>query len=215
MVWRKGEAGYLEMSENATFSFPHTVTPVSYMPLPSCLPLGLYSPSPPFFCPRAYYNFSCTLSPSPLPFTPFSLTPLLCPPFFSLPQLKMHTLLSALAILSGQRGQNNGCLSVSQPGVKGWGGGYWLLVFFFLYCHFKQANAASLSSAGPAPTPDWAEWHCMPNSWFGSDKKLPQQGDYKCSIKKRGQEHYLLVPIQANRWKKKRSTGSVHQSEEN
>lgn len=155
MAWREAdERGWIRLVGNEgnchLFFSTHCVTPGCYLPLPSCLALALYSSSPPFFCPKAYYIFSCALSLSPSPFTPFSLTPLLCPPFFfSLPPFKAHALLSALAMWSGQREQNNGRLSVSRPSIGGA-----LAASIFLYCPFKQANAASLLLARLATTVD-------------------------------------------------------------
>lgn len=151
--------GWIRLLENEgnchIFFSTHCVTPGCYMPLPLCLALALYSSSPPFFffsCPKAYYIFSCALSLSPLPFTPFSLTPLLCPPvFFSLRLKCMHYFQPWLcgvdresrtmaAFESHDRALEGGALAAS--------------LFFSFYCQFKQANAASLLLAHPATTVD-------------------------------------------------------------
>lgn len=118
------------MRETATSSFPHTVSPLAASCLSPRVWRSHYTPPLlPFFCPKAYYIFSCALSLSPRHshHSPSLLSSAL-PFFFSLPPFKAHALLSALAMWSGQRERNNGGLSVSRPSVGG--GGHWLLVFF-------------------------------------------------------------------------------------
>ena len=132
-VWKEAdERGWIRLVGNEgnchLFFCTHCVTPDYYMPLPSCLALTLYSSSPPFFCLKAYYNFSCALSLSPhhSHHSPSLLSSAL--PFF-LPPFKAHALLSALAMWSGQREQNNGRLSVSWPSI---GGALAASIFFLL-----------------------------------------------------------------------------------
>lgn len=109
--------------------------PGYYMPFLLCLALTFYYSSPPFSSPEENYNLSCALSLRPPPPSPSA--PSFPHPFYSfffslLPTFKVYALLPALAE-SGQREQNNGRLSVSQPSFEGWvggrRGGYWLLVF--------------------------------------------------------------------------------------
>lgn len=141
------------MRETATSSSPHTVSPLAATRRSPRVWHSHYSPPPllPFFCPKAYYIFSCVHSPFPL--TIHTILPHSSPLpslFFSLPPFKAHALLSAQAMWSGQREQNNGCLSVSRPSVEGGA----LAASIFLYCQFKWANAASLLLARLATTVD-------------------------------------------------------------
>lgn len=147
--WKRGELPPLPLHTLCHPRLLHASLP------PSCLALAFYSSSPPFFFffpVRKGTTSSAVCSPfPPSPFTPFSLTPLLCPPFFSffsssspLPPFKrMHYFQPRLCGVD--REQNNGRLSVSRPSIGG-GGGRTLAasIFFFSTVNSKQANAASL-----------------------------------------------------------------------
>lgn len=147
--WKRGELPPLPLHTLCHPRLLHASLP------PSCLALAFYSSSPPFFFffpVRKGTTSSAVCSPfPPSPFTPFSLTPLLCPPFFSffsssspLPPFKrMHYFQPRLCGVD--REQNNGRLSVSRPSI-GSGGGRTLAasIFFFSTVNSKQANAASL-----------------------------------------------------------------------
>lgn len=166
MAWREAdewerERGWIRLVGNEgschLFLSTHCVTPGCYMPL-SPPRVWRWRSTPPlllfffFFPVRKGTTSSAVCSPfPPSPFTPFSLTPLLCPPFFSffsssspLPPFKrMHYFQPRLCGVD--REQNNGRLSVSRPSI-GSGGGRTLAasIFFFSTVNSKQANAASL-----------------------------------------------------------------------
>lgn len=150
--------GWIRLLENEgnchIFFSTHCVTPGCYMPLPLCLALALYSSSPPFFffsCPKAYYIFSCALSLSPLPFTPFSLTPLLCPPvFFSLRLKCMHYFQPWLCGVD-RESRTMAAFESHDRALEGGGG---LQVFFFL----STVNSNRLMQLA-------YYWHIPPQQW--------------------------------------------------
>lgn len=143
------------MRETATSSSPHTVSPLVSG---ARIILLLLSES-------VLHLQLCTLPFPPChPFTPFSLAPLLCPPFlFFLPAFKAHALLSALAMWSGRRKreQNNGRLSVSQPSTGGGKGGP-LAASIFPTVNSNRLIPASLLLARLASMVEWTKWkqHC-------------------------------------------------------
>lgn len=137
------------MRETATFSFPHNVSLLATSCLSPRVWRSHFTPLLPF----SVRKHSTTSAVCTLPFPraihiilPHS-SPL--PSLFFLTPFKAHACLSAQAMWSGQREQNNGRLSVSRPSIGGA-----LAASIFLYCQFKQAKAASLLLARLASTVD-------------------------------------------------------------
>lgn len=133
------------------FFSTHCVTPGCFMSLPSCLVLALYSPSPPFFLSESVLHLQLCTLPLPSPFTPFSLTPLLCPPFFLFFSLRLKRMHYFQPRLCGVDRESR-TMAAFQSHDPALGGA--LAVSIFLYCQFKQANAASLLLARLATTVD-------------------------------------------------------------
>lgn len=146
------------MRETATSSFPHTVSPLAATCLSPCVWRSHYTPPLlPFFffsCPKAYYIFSCALSLSPLPFTPFSLTPLLCPPvFFSLRLKCMHYFQPWLCGVD-RESRTMAAFESHDRALEGRGGGIGCKSFFFL----STVNSSRLMQLA-------YYWHIPPQQW--------------------------------------------------
>lgn len=140
------------MRETATSSFPHTVSPMAATCLFPCVrQLALYS-----FLVSVWKHTTSSAVHSTFPLPVHTILPHSAPfaLLLFLPPLKVHALLSALSVWSGQREQNNGCLWVSPPSI----GGTLAASMFLFDCQYKRANAANLLLAHLATTVDWTKW---------------------------------------------------------
>lgn len=129
------------MREAVTSSFPHCVSLLATTCLSSCVwRLHYTSPLLTFFSLslKAYYNFNCARSLSLSQFTPFSVTPLLCPHFFFF-SLRLKHMQYFQPWLRGVDRQSRTMAAFYSHGPAFRGA-----ASIFVYCQFKQANAASL-----------------------------------------------------------------------
>lgn len=130
---REDGYGWLKMRETATSLFPHTVSPLATTCLSPRVWRSHYTPPLLPFSVQKRTTTSAVHSPFPSPFTPFSLTPLLCPPFFFSLLLKhMHYFQPWLCRVD--RETRTMAAFQSHGPAFWWGGGgpggHWLQVFF-------------------------------------------------------------------------------------
>lgn len=121
---------WLQMRETATSSFPHTVSPLATTRLSPRVWRSHCTPPLLPFSVQKRTTTSAVHSPFPSPFTPISLTPLLCPPFFSSSVRTACITFSPGYVEWTERAEQWLPFSLTaQHGGVG-GGVYWLLVFF-------------------------------------------------------------------------------------